>query len=78
MNTTRPEDRDENRHLRQAVAETMALLGTAAKRLHEIMQEEAIMAETPLEAQDAMESAAEAIGASSGSPSPAKVSGMNP
>jgi hypothetical protein len=63
MNKTTPEARDEGRHLRQAVAEVKALLDDAGKRLRVIIQDEAIMAETPIEAQAAIESAAEAIGA---------------
>ena len=62
MNTTGPEDRDANRQFRGAVAETMATLGAAGKRLHDLIQDEAIMAETPMEVQEALESAAEAIG----------------
>lgn len=38
-----------------------ALLDDAGRQLHAIMQDEAIMAETPSEAQSAMESASEAI-----------------
>ena len=63
MNKATPETRDESRHLRLAVAEAMALLNDAGNQLNVVIQEEAVMAETPLEAQAAIESAAEAIGA---------------
>lgn len=61
--TTTPEARGESRHLRQAVADAKALLDDAGKQLRAIVQDEVIMAETPMEAQAALESAAEAIGA---------------
>jgi hypothetical protein len=61
MNKTTPEVRDERYHLREAVAEVRALLNDAGKQLRVIIQDEAIMAETPIEAQAAIESAAEAI-----------------
>lgn len=44
----------------------MTLLDDAGTRLHAILQDEAIMAETPLEAQAAIESASEAIRAALG------------
>jgi len=62
MNKATTEDRDKSRHLRRAVAEATALLEDAGKQLRGIIQEEAIMAETPLEAQAAIESAVEGIG----------------
>lgn len=63
MNKTTPEARQENRHLRQAVAEARALLHAAAKELHGITQDAAFMAETPLEVEAVIELVAEAIGA---------------
>lgn len=54
---------DDDRKLRQASAEAKALLGDAAGKLREILHDEAIMAETPLEAGAVMESAVDAIGA---------------
>ena len=63
MSKATPEVWDDSRHLRQAVAEAMALLNDAGQRLHVIIQDEAVMPETPIEAQTAIESAAEAIGA---------------
>lgn len=62
MNKTSPEARDENRHLRQAIADAGALLKDAGKRLRVILQDEPMMAETPIEVEVVMESAAEAIG----------------
>jgi repressor LexA len=62
MNRTASEAQDESCHLRQAVAEAKALLDDAAKQLRGIIESDALMAETPIEAQAAMESAAEAIG----------------
>ena len=53
----------ERRKLRQASAEARALLGDAAEKLRAVLQEEPIMAETPLEAGAVMESAVEAIDA---------------
>ena len=50
------------RKLRQAIAEARASLGDAAEKLRAVLADEAIMPETPLEAQAVMESAAEAIG----------------
>lgn len=64
MIMTAPGAQDEIRHLRQTAAEVMALLADAGKQLHLIIQDKAIMAETPMEAQVAIESATEAIGAS--------------
>ena len=53
----------QSRQLRQASAEARALLGGAIEKLRAILQDEPIMAETPLEAEAAMESAVEAIDA---------------
>jgi hypothetical protein len=53
MGSTRPEI--------SVIADTRALLEDAEKRLRAVLQEEAIMAETPVEAEAAMERAAEAI-----------------
>jgi hypothetical protein len=58
-----PEAEADVRKLRQAIAEARALLGDAAEKLRAGLEDETIMPETPLEAQDAMESAVEAIGA---------------
>ena len=58
-----PELDTETRKLRQASAEARALLGDAAQKLRALLQEEPIMAETPLEARAVMESAVEAIDA---------------
>ncbi len=52
---------DESGHLRQAVSELEPLLADAQKQLQSVLQEEVIMAETPIEAEFAMASAAEAI-----------------
>lgn len=62
MNQTSPDARDENRQLRQAAGEAGAMLENASQRLRAILQNEATMAETPIEAQAAIESATEAIG----------------
>jgi hypothetical protein len=56
-----PEAEADVRKLRQAIAEARALLGVAAEQLRAVLADEGIMPETPLEAQDAMECAAEAI-----------------
>jgi repressor LexA len=53
----------ENRTLRQAADEAQARLRDATRRLNDVLQDETIMEETPLEAGSAMESAVEAIGA---------------
>jgi repressor LexA len=53
--------RGERRNFGQAVAEAKALLEDAGKQLRLIVQDKAIMAETPLEAQSAIESAARSI-----------------
>lgn len=58
-----PEVEDDRRKLRQASAEAGAVLGDAAEKLRAVLRDEPIMAETPLEAEAAMESAVEAIGA---------------
>ena len=58
-----PELDAESRKLRQASAEARALLGDAAQKLRALLQEEPIMAETPLEARAVMEIAVEAIDA---------------
>ena len=57
-----PEAEADVRQLRQAIAEARALLGDAAEKLSAVLADEAIMPETPVEAQAVMESAAEAIG----------------
>lgn len=57
-----PQAEDDRRRLRQTSAEASALLGEAAKKLRAVLHDEPIMAETPLEAGAAMESAVEAIG----------------
>ena len=54
---------DDNHKLRAACAETKALLGDAAATLRAALDDEPIVAETPLEAQAAMESAVQAIDA---------------
>ncbi len=53
----------DSRTLRQANAEARALLGVAAGKLHAVLHDDSVMAETPLEAQAAVESAVAAIGA---------------
>jgi hypothetical protein len=58
-----PEAEDDVRKLRQAITEARALLGDAAEKLRAVLGDEAIMPETPVEAEAAMESAVEAIGA---------------
>lgn len=55
----KPEVQDDP--LRQVIAETMALLKNADKSLNNLLQDDAILTETPLEAQCVLESAAEAI-----------------
>ena len=45
------------------IAEVKTLLGDAGKQLDAVMQDEAIMAETPVEVQSAIESAVRSIGA---------------
>ena len=50
------------RKLRQAIAEARALLGDAAEKLRDGLEDELIMPETPLEAQAVMESVVEVIG----------------
>ena len=57
-----PATEDDVRKLRQAIAEASALLGAAAEKLRAGLGDEAIMAETPLEAEAVMGSALEAIG----------------
>lgn len=54
---------NDNRQLRQANTEARKLLGGVAAKLRAILQDEPIMAETPMEAWAVMDSAAEAIGA---------------
>ena len=61
-----PEVEAESRKLRQATAEARAVLGDAAEKLRALLQDDAILPETPLEAQAAMEFAVEAIGLSVG------------
>ena len=56
-----PEVEAENRKLRQASAEARAILGDAGEKLHAALLDDAIMAETPLEMEAAMDSAVEAI-----------------
>ena len=58
-----PEAEADVRKLRQAIAEARALLGGAAEKLRAVLRDEAIMPETPQEAEAAMESVVEAIGA---------------
>jgi repressor LexA len=53
----------ENRAFRQAVREAQEPLRDAVRRLNEVLQDEFILSETPLEASTAMESAVEGIGA---------------
>jgi repressor LexA len=48
------------------LAKLKALLEAAGKQLHSVMQEDALMAECPVEVQSAMQSAAESIGAARG------------
>ena len=55
----------ENRLLRQVIAEADRHLNCAAARLHEVLNEEAFVEETPMEVEAAMQSAAEAIAAAS-------------
>ena len=62
--TMNPQFEDENRQLRQACAEARTLLNDAADRLRAVLHDEPIILETPLEAEFAMRSAAEAIDAS--------------
>jgi hypothetical protein len=58
-----PEAEADVRKLRQAIAEARASLGDAAEKLRAVLGDEAIMTEFPIEAEVAMESAVEAIGA---------------
>ena len=53
----------ESRKLRQASAEARAVLGGAVQKLRAVLQDDPIVAETPVEAGAAMESAVKAIGA---------------
>ena len=53
----------EIRKLRQANAEARTLLTDAVKRLRAVLEEDPVMAETPLEASTVMQCAVEAIGA---------------
>jgi len=57
-----PEAEADVRKLRQAITEARGLLSDAAENLRAVLGDEAIMPETPVEAQTVMESAAEAIG----------------
>ena len=52
-----PEAEGDVRNLRQAIAEARASLGHAAEKLRAVLGDEAIMPETPVEAEAAMESA---------------------
>ena len=54
---------DESRKLCQACAEVRELLGGVAEKIRVLLQDRAIMAETPLEAGAVMELAVESIGA---------------
>ena len=54
-------DREETRRLRQSIAKARTLLEAAARRLHDVVQAEILMAEIPVEAGTAIESAAEGI-----------------
>jgi hypothetical protein len=56
-----PEAEADVRKLRQAIAEARALLGDAAEKLRAVLANEAIMPETPVEAEAVMECAVEAI-----------------
>ena len=56
----------ENRRLRQATAEAGALLADAAGKLQAVLQDQAVIAETPLEAEAAIRLALEAIAAAQG------------
>ena len=58
---TNPEGPNESSELRNAIARAKALLGDAGKQLDIVIQNEAILAKTPLEAQAAIECASEAI-----------------
>lgn len=58
---TESEALEKCRQFRQAMAAARILLEDAARKLQTISQDETILPETPLEVQDAMESAAEAI-----------------
>jgi hypothetical protein len=58
-----PEAEADVRKLRQAIAEARALLGDSAEKLRAVLRDEVIMTEFPIEAEVAMESAVEAIGA---------------
>ena len=55
------EGRNEHRQLRQAMADARALLDNAHQQLQAITQNQAIMAEIPIEAEAAIESATEAM-----------------
>src|SRR5207237_1246334 len=54
-------DREETRRLRLSIAEARTLLDAAARRLHDVIQEEILIAETPMETQAAIQSADDAI-----------------
>jgi len=56
-----PQAPDQSRHLRHAIAGASGLLHDAGKQLDVVIQDEAIMQETPVEAQSALESASEVI-----------------
>jgi hypothetical protein len=58
-----PESEDGVRKLCQAITEARALLGDSAEQLRTVLRDEVIMTEFPIEAEVAMESAAEAIDA---------------
>lgn len=60
---TMPDSEKKNLALRQAVREASALLRDAARRLNDVLQDEPILAETPMEAHAVMESSIKAMGA---------------
>jgi hypothetical protein len=56
-----PEAEADVRKLRQAITEARALLGDAADKLRATLQEEVLVAETPVDVEAAIDSAVEAI-----------------
>ena len=62
----KPEVGDDNRKLRLASTKAKVLLGDAATKLRAALDDQPVMAETPLETQTAMESAVEAMDAALG------------
>lgn len=64
MKLTRPAMHDfenENIRFRQAADQARALLQDASRRLNEILRDEPVMAETPVEAEAAINIAADAV-----------------